>query len=142
MYSPFLLPEEFWPTSSHIYIFDYCTEFHYQNSTILHHSCIIFLIKQKESANILLSADSFYILLYNSFFDSSFSLLCHCQRTPLVMKHSEHQNNILLISNFKAISIIFIYFCSLYQFSISLFSLLFISSCCHNQKKLDKKLNN
>ena len=41
VYSPFLLPEEFFPTSSHIYIFDYCTEFHYQNNTILHHSCII-----------------------------------------------------------------------------------------------------
>ena len=53
VYSPFLLPEEFCPVLSHVYIFGYCIEFHYQNNTILHHSCIIFLIKQKESAHIL-----------------------------------------------------------------------------------------
>ena len=45
VYSTFL-PEEFCPTSSHIYIFGYCIEFHYQNNTILHHSCIIFRIKR------------------------------------------------------------------------------------------------
>ena len=45
VYSTFL-PEELCPTSSHIYIFDYCIEFHYQNNTILHHSCIIFRIKR------------------------------------------------------------------------------------------------